>query len=175
MARRVRLLSALGVGIGFSLWLAAPAGAVVEGPCRGEAIWQGEPGTVRASESGTVTVPKEATVRWAGLIVIPPRKGMSHSGEISVQLPPPFADLTIDSWSGTTDKIADQGRKHYELPDVVPGIEFTVSGTHEQAGAVCTGHVTVKVDGGAGPAGIVLTALLIPTGALLFTAGRPRP
>ena len=156
----------------------AAAGAtptVINGPCQGSGTFKSTGHKVDATEAGTVEVPETDDVAWEGSIT-----GVTgdnaYSGKIEVKLPPPFGSLSIDSWSGTTDATANSGVKHYDLPSYVPkGVEFTVTGSHSQGPASCSGHVTVKLAGSkvnaVSIASVVGTVL---TGAGLLFAGRAK-
>jgi len=152
---------------------AAPTSTL--GPCEGSATFQKGGFTVNATEAGTVEVPRTDDVDWKGSITGPTGDN-AYSGNIKVDLPPPFGSLSIDSWSGTTDATSNSGTKHYDLPGAVPAnVEFTVRGSHSQGSFNCSGHVTVKIKGSSVNAvsigSLAATAL---TGVGLLFAGRAK-
>jgi hypothetical protein len=155
MARRVILLAAILVGLGFSG--AAPAAAEIDGPCSGSGAFEkgtkaDGPFTVTAEDVApgeVIEVPIKDTVHWQGSI-----DGVSgdreFSGFVEVDLPWPLGSATIDTWGGSTDKTGNEGDKSYNLPKAIPrGVEFEVTGEHSEDGTVvCSGTVKVKVEGG---------------------------
>lgn len=105
--------------------------------------------TVDAAAIGDelVTVPRSDTVSWQGSVAAPPGE---YSGSISVELPPPFGSIEIDSWRGNSATTSNSGVDEYDLPSLVPaGVEFKVVGTHADANGTCSGYVRLQVEGGA--------------------------
>jgi hypothetical protein len=148
---------------------------VVNGPCAGSGAFKNGGFTKTAAETGVVTIPLADDVAWQGSISAP-TGNVPYSGQIKVDLPPPFGSLSIDSWSGTTDSTSNNGVKHYSLPSLTPrGVEFEVSGSHTQGGVSCSGAVKLVVDGSKfGAATIGSLVGTVATGAVLVLAGRPR-
>jgi hypothetical protein len=177
MIKRVILAgAALLLGGAFVLVSAGPAGAVIDqGPCNGSGQFVNEGLNVRASESGVVEVPEKDTVNWEGALGASTDE-VPYSGKIEVELPPPFAALSIDDWSGTTDSVQNNGTKKYDIPSFVPkGVELDVVGEHTQGSIKCKGHVTIKLAGSTfGPVSIVSLVGTAATGVGLVLAGRPR-
>ena len=152
MARRVILLGAILLGLGFVG--AAPAAAEIDGPCTGSGDFEdgtkdAGPFTVDGDTSDVVEVPLKDTVHWQGAIDASGER--DFSGSIEVDLPWPLGAATIDTWDGSTEETGNDGDKSYDLPSAIPrGVEFEVSGQHSEDGSVvCSGTVKVKVEGGA--------------------------
>lgn len=145
-----------------------PAAAGIEqGTCTGSgAFTEGVDGpfTIDASTAGdqVFIVPRSDSVFWKGSVGGPP--GI-YSGSISVELPPPFGSVSIDSWSGDSPATSNEGVEEYDLGSLVPaGVVFRVEGTHTDANGVCSGYVKIEVDGGpfdspVAPIGLALTGL----------------
>jgi len=152
------------------------AAAHVDGGCTGSGQFQKGNFTVTAAEEGVVNVPLTDDVTWEGALPAAPAGETPYSGKIEVELPPPFAPLKIDDWSGTSDSPGNTGVKHYDLPSAVPrGVEFEVTGSHTQGAVSCSGFVKVKVDGGKlGPLTIASLVGTLGTGALFALAGRAK-
>jgi len=135
------------------LWLAAPANASIDGPCKGSAVVTPDGGgaTVAidpASSDGPYTVPLAGTAAYDGSISGVPAGKQSYSGEVVLELPPGLPDVPVADWSGTSDQTAKKGDYHYDVPSFVPkGIELPVAARHTQGGVHCSAHVTVQFDG----------------------------
>jgi len=177
MVRRGILLASILTGLGIAG--AAPASAEINGPCTGSAEFQKGGFTVDAGDLGpdeVVEVPVADTVHWQGEI-----SGVSGerdiAGSITVDLPWPLGEATIDSWDGSTEETGNDGVKKYDLPSMIPrGVEFEVNGQHSEDGeVVCTGTVKVKVEGGAFDSPLAPVALggTVLSGVGLVLAGRP--
>jgi hypothetical protein len=116
--------------------------------CDGTGAWEKAGLNVDAATVGgkVITIPRTDTVDWEGSVTAPPGK---YSGSVSVALPPPFGDWTVDSWKGDSQTTSNTGKHHYDLPTLVPaGVEFTVNGNHTDANGTCVGTVHVKLAGG---------------------------
>ena len=177
MVKRVLLgFAALSLAGFFLVIGATPASAHVNGGCTGSGVFEKGGFTGQATEEGTINVPLEDTVHWQGALPAPPPGEVAYSGKIQVDLPPPFAPLKIDSWSGTSDSPGNSGVKKYSLPSFVPrGVEFDVSGEHHQGTANCDGSVKLVVQGGKfGPLTIGSLVGTVLTGGLFAFAGRPK-
>lgn len=131
--------------------------------------------TVDAATIGDdlVTVLRSDTVAWQGSVAAPPGE---HSGSISVELPPPFGDVEIDSWSGDSQSTSNEGVREYDLPSLVPaGVEFEVVGSHTDQNGTCSGYVRMEVEGGAFDSPLTAISLVgtVATGAGLAAMLRP--
>lgn len=177
---RFRLAAALLLAAIGLVATAAPTGADLEGDCEASGAFaagtkSGGPFTVDARSVGTetVVVPRSDSVSWTGSV---PSSPGAYSGSIGVDLPPPFGQVTIDSWEGTTDATENSGVEEYDLPDLVPaGVTFRVSGEHVDQARECSGFVNVEVEGGAfdSPVGPIVLLLTVGAGAGFFLAIRP--
>lgn len=160
---------------------AAPAGADIVSPaaaCVGSGMWQGG-GISETSTAHTpadvIVVPRTDTVAWAGnqkgyaLGAEGPRRDIS--GAVQLQLP--LGTATIDTWSGSSIRYANEGQHTYDLPSVLAGIKMKLRGFHAENGAqVCGGSVYVKI-AGSGPLKPIGLAGLVLSGGLLLFAGKP--
>jgi hypothetical protein len=120
-----------------------------------------------------VTIPRKDAVEWQGSVAAPP--GV-YSGTISIDMPPPFGDVEIDSWDGETDNTSNAGVKDYDLTSWVPAdVEFKLVGSHTDENGSCTGYVNLKVDGGPfdSPVAPISLAGTVLTGAGLAATLRP--
>lgn len=174
MFKRVLLgCVALGIAGFFVIAGSAPAGATVSPACSGTGDFEASGHHYTAADSGVDEIPRKDDVDWEGQIT-----GVSgeqpYSGHISLELPPPFGSVDIDSWSGTSDATSNSGTKHYDIPGFVPAnVEFEVSGAHTQGSVSCSGSVKVKIEGGSVNAfsiGSLVGTVL--TGAGLVFAGK---
>ena len=177
MVKRL-LFACAAVGVaGFVLIAGAgPAAAKVDGGCTGSGTFTKGGFTVDASESGVVTVPSKDDVQWKAALPGQPAGDTAYSGSIEVKLPPPFGEIKIDDWSGTSDSAGNQDVKHYDLPSFIPGgVEFEVTGHHDEGNVHCKGTVRVKLDSSSlsvlSAGSLVGTAL---TGLALVFAGRAK-
>ncbi len=120
-----------------------------------------------------VVIPRSDTVDWQGSVDAPPG---DYSGTIGVDLPPPFSELEIDSWSGSSENTSNAGAREYDLPSYVPaGVEFRVVGSHVDENGFCNGYVNLEIDGGPfdSPLTPVSLVLTVAAGAGLFGTLRP--
>ncbi|MEY2459717.1 MAG: hypothetical protein QOG30_1547 [Acidimicrobiaceae bacterium] len=175
MVKRILLaFAALALGGMFVLMDAAPSGATVtpSDKCIGTGHFVKSGHDYTANDAGVDEIPRVDDVQWAGEIVVPATES-PYSGEIKVSLPPPFGDVKVDDWSGSTDSTKNSGDKHYDIPGFVPAnVEFEVSGFHTQSGVTCTGAVKIKIAGsGFGPFSIATLILTLLSGAGLVLAG----
>ena len=154
----------------------APAGAVMDqGTCTGSGTFKNGGFTVTQAETRVVEVPAKDEVTWQGALPSKPAAPEAYSGKIEVALPPPFAPLQIDSWSGTSDSQGNNGVKKYDIPSFVPkNVELEVRGQHIGS-TTCKGHVKIKIKGSSvGPVSIASLVGTALTGTGLVLAGRPK-
>jgi hypothetical protein len=136
--------------------------------CQASGLFRDNGLTVDAEGIGddVVEVPRSDTVDWQASVAAPP--GV-YSGTISVDLPPPFSELKIDSWDGQSDNTANAGSKDYDFPSLVPaGVEFRVVGSHTDENGSCSGYVNLKIEGGAFDSALTPISL---AGTVLVGAG----
>lgn len=148
-------------GAGVALLLfgsASMVGAEISGTngCQATGSWR-EAGIVvdANSATGVVVIPRADTVDWEASVAAPPG---SYRGSVWVELPPPFGQIEIDSWSGDSQTTSNSGSHEYDLPSTVPaGVDIVVGGEHIDQNGTCSGTVTVQLDGG--PFSSPLTAI----------------
>jgi|GEM_PF-1766369 len=185
-----RLVIVAGAAAAASLLWAAPASADITNPpgrCVGTASFRtgtedGGPFAVSTADlqpGDVLAVPLKDVVDWTGTVVgVEPGTEREVSGSITLTLPWPLPEVTIDSWSGTATDVGNAGVEEYELPSVTPrGVELELSGVHREAGAVwCTGAINVEVDGSpwSSPLTFVSVGGLAFSGVALALAGRPK-
>lgn len=148
MARKHWIIAGVG-GVLLLLGGASLAGAEISGTngCQATGTWRDGGFTVDAATAdGVITVPRADTVDWTGSVAAPPGP---YSGSVWVELPPPFGQVEIDSWSGDSETTSNSGSHDYDLPPLVPaGVDIVVGGEHTDQNGSCTGSVTVQIDGG---------------------------
>lgn len=125
----------------------ADAGIEGSNGCQATGTWRDGAFTVDAATAdGVITIPRSDTVNWTGSVAAPPG---AYSGSVWVELPPPFGQVEVDSWSGDSQTTSNTGAHEYDLPWLVPaGVEFTVGGEHADQNGACSGSVVVEIDGG---------------------------
>jgi hypothetical protein len=172
----VRWLVAGGGGALLLLGSASLADAEISGTngCQASGTWQEAGITVdAATATGVITVPRSDTVDWQASVAAPPG---AYSGSVWIELPPPFGQAEIDSWSGDSQTTANSGSEEYDLPSLVPaGVEIVVAGEHTDQNGTCSGSVTVEIDGGpfSSPLTAISLAGTVVTGAGLAAMLRP--
>lgn len=166
--------------------LVAPSAARADviapaGECVGSGQWRlaalAETSTAHVP-SDVVEVPRADTVRWSGNIkgykVGDAGARRAISGEVQLDLP--VGTATIDSWSGSSVRYANEGEHAYDLPSVLVGVTMRLHGEHRENGTVrCSGSVYVKVAGSvwSNPLSYGSLGLLAISGGALVFAGRP--
>ena len=164
MVRRHWIVASVGCVL-LLLGGASLAGAEITGTngCQAEGFWRDGGFTVNAATAdGVITVPRTDTVDWNASVAAPPGP---YSGSVWVELPPPFGQVEIDSWSGDSERISNSGSHDYDLPSLVPaGVDIVVGGEHTDQNGTCSGSVTVQIDGG--PFSSPLTAISLVGTAL---------
>jgi hypothetical protein len=156
-------------GAALLLGSASLVGAEISGTngCQASGTWREGGFTVDAATAvGVITIPRSDTVDWQGSVAAPPG---TYSGSVWVELPPPFGQVEVDSWSGDSQTTSNSGSHEYDLPSLVPaGVEIVVGGEHTDVNGSCSGSVTVEIDGG--PFSSPLTAVSL-VGTALTGAG----
>ena len=153
----VRRWFGMGAMLGAVVLLAPPrpVAAGLDGPCDASGTFvtgtkAAGSFTVNAKDVGskTVVIPRKDTVNWTGSVNVPATT-RAYAGSVTVKLPPPFGDVTIDSWNGSSARVSNSGTHEYNLPKMVPaGVTFTVQGQHVEPAATCSGSVAVQIEGG---------------------------
>lgn len=140
--------------------------------CVGSGVFRSDSQSVDAESIGeqVVEIERKDSVDWEGSVASAPG---AYSGSIAVDLPPPFAELHIDSWGGNSQNTNNKGTRDYDLGSFVPaGVEFDVVGSHTDEVGTCSGHVKLEIRGGAfdsPAAGISLGATAVTLAGLLGT------
>lgn len=143
--------------------------------CSGSGTFREGGFSVDAEQVGddVVTIPRSDTVDWQGSVDAAPG---DYAGNIAIDLPPPFSEVQIDDWSGTSENTQNAGAKHYDLGTFVPaGVEFRVVGSHTDQNGDCDGYVNLEIKGGPfdSPVAPISLAATVVTGAGLFGTLRP--
>jgi hypothetical protein len=143
--------------------------------CQGSGTFREKGLAVDAEAIGdeVVTIPRSDTVDWDGSVAAPPG---AYSGRIAVDLPPPFSELVVDTWKGTSENTSNSGARKYNFPKLVPaGVEFQVVGYHTDQNGYCNGYVNLQIDGGPFDSPVTPISLVatVATGAGLFGTLRP--
>ncbi|MBI4884174.1 MAG: hypothetical protein HY826_08975 [Actinobacteria bacterium] len=126
--------------------------------CAASGVWV-EDGLIVVAETdnGVFTIPRSDTVNWEGSVAGPPGE---YSGSVWVELPPPFGEVEVDSWSGDSETTSNSGSHEYDLPSLVPaGVEIVVSGEHNDENGSCSGKATLEIDGGPFDSPVTLISL----------------
>jgi hypothetical protein len=145
------------------------------GACVVTTTW-GESGVIVDSASADpadlVEVPRAAEVTWSARANGPAEGTVRPvAGSLSLVLPAPLGNVTIDEWSGSTGKVETSGTR--TLPDLLPaGVAFEMRMEHYENGALfCTSSVRLRIAGGPGPIAWGSLALTLLFGALLGLVG----
>ena len=119
------------------------------GPCTVSASLSNGTVVDPSASGGVYTVPHKGSANYTGSIAQPttPR---AHNGSVKVSTPPLVPSINLkDPW-GEPDAVtvSDSGTVTWDIPSWVPGgVEFTVSGSHNDGGLLCKGSIVVKLDG----------------------------
>ncbi len=174
---KFRYLPLGAVAIGFVLLgSVSPAHADIPGTddCQASGTWLDDGLVVFAeTDGGVYTIPDSDTVAWEGSVAAPPGE---YSGEIWLEMPPPFAGWSIDSWGGDSDNTGNDGTYEYDFPSWVPaGVEFDVKGEHFDENGGCSGTIAFELDGGPfdSPATFVALAVTLLFAILTGLALKP--
>ena len=176
LCRWLVAFSVAGAGV---LLVAGPAAAELSGPCTASGRFEDSKVTVDPNAtSGPIDVERKDTVSYTAAVegATAPR---AVSGEIKIDMPAPWPDITAGDWDDDDSDGVDKTDTYtYNLPAIAPrGFDVEVSGFHQDKGLPkCSGHVTLHIKGGffsspAGPIALVITAL---SAAGLVIAARPK-
>lgn len=164
--RLIRILVAGAIIALVPVLTATAARATITGPCTATGTINGK--TYTATQQ-SVVIPRKAAVRWKGAITTGSGK-RNISGKVYLKLPPPFGKMVIGngSWDGPSSRYANSGVYHYDLPAALIGPKFVLSGSHAERGSVvCTGAVTVQLEGSKGKNPVLIASLVLTFFAIL--------
>jgi hypothetical protein len=164
--RLIRILVAAAIVVVVPILTATAAHATVTGPCTATGTINGT--TYHASHE-TAVIPRQGAVRWTGAINT--GAGTRNiSGKVYLKLPPPFGKMVIGngSWDGPSSRRVNTGVYHYDFPSALIGPKFVLSGEHAERGTVvCTGAVTVTLEGSKSKNPVLIASLVLTFFAIL--------
>jgi hypothetical protein len=164
--RLIRILVAGAIVALAPVLMATAAHATVTGPCTATGTINGK--TYTATRE-SVTIPRNGAVHWTGAVKTP--AGLRNiSGKVYLKLPPPFGKMVIGngSWDGPSLRRANAGVYTYNFPAALIGPKFVLSGDHAERGAVvCTGAVTVQLEGSKSKNPVLIASLVLTFFAIL--------
>jgi hypothetical protein len=164
--RVIRVLIALAIVVVVPVLTASAAHATINGPCTAS-------GRIRATtydaRRASVKIPRSGDVHWQGAINNGGSGQRPIEGKVYIKLPPPFGKVQLaGSWDGPSSLHANRGTYHYDLPAVLVGPKFTVSGHHAERGAVvCSGTIEVQLSGSPIKNPALIASLVITVFAIL--------
>lgn len=174
---RLRTFMAVLIGAAIPVALvASPASATVDGPCAATAgSWENAV-SYDATEVERVTLPRNDELVWQASVLSPATGRRPVTGHVRADLPSPLPDITIWSWNSRSTLRTNSGTYEYSFSPVLGGVDIPVTAVHRERGAVCTGAVVVRFEGGGvnNPIVIVSVLLAVLCGFGLFAALRPR-
>jgi hypothetical protein len=164
--RVIRILIALAIVVLVPVLTASAAHATLEGPCTASGKISA---TTYDAHLATAKIPRTGDVHWKGAINNGGRGPRPIEGKVYVKLPPPFGRVQLaGSWNGPSSLYANSGTYHYDLPEVLVGPKFTVSGHHAERGAVvCRGSIEVQLSGSPIKNPALIASLVITVFAIL--------
>ena len=168
--RLIRILVAAAIIVGTPALLAGAAGATITGPCTASGTINGT--TYQASAS-SVTIPRSGNVTWRGAVNTGSSGKRNIEGKVYLEFPPPFGKVVVanGSWDGPSSSYSNRGSYHYDLPSVLVGPKFTLSGHHAERGTVvCTGTIDIQLSGSKLKNPILLASLALTVLAVLNLA-----
>jgi hypothetical protein len=130
---------------------AAPAGASLTGACAASGRLESDGVTYRAkSLPDVVTIQASDAVSWQGRVPGGGAEGKGPkraiNGEVVVDFP--FGSVTVGDWNNpASETYANSGRKSWDLPSWLAGVEIPVHGSHHERSIDCVGNGVVKIDG----------------------------
>ena len=143
--------------------------ADLDGPCNASASIPGFGSIDPRASGGVYTVPSAGSASYTandgGSGVDDEDRAIS--GSVSIALP--VGSVSIKTWGDEpARRHADSGTVTWDIPDLLPGIIFTVSGSHfdPPGSELCRGSIQVKIEGNildspVGIASLLLTALAL--------------
>jgi hypothetical protein len=159
--RLIRILVATAIAVLVPVLTATTAHATIKGPCTASGTINGA--TYFASQP-SAAIPRKGDVHWKGAINNGGRGKRNIEGKVQLELPPPFGKVVIGngSWNGPSSRYANQDTYHYDLPAVLIGPKFTLSGHHAERGTVvCTGSMDIRITGSKLKNPVLLASLVL--------------
>lgn len=144
---------------------ATAAPATTTGPCTASGTINGT--TYNATQK-SVEIPKKGAVRWRGAINGTGKRAIN--GKVYLELPAPFGKMVIGNgeWDGPSSRYANTGVYKYDFPAALIGPKFVLSGNHAEKGTVvCTGTVTVQLEGSKTKNPLLIASLILTFFAIL--------
>jgi hypothetical protein len=164
--RLIRILVAGAIIVLVPVLTATAARATITGPCTATGTINGK--TYRATQE-SVVIPRKAAVHWRGAIDTAAGK-RNISGKVYLKLPPPFGKIVIanGTWDGPSSRHANSGVYTYDFPSALIGPKFVLAGNHAERGTVvCTGAVTVQLEGSKSKNPVLIASLVLTFFAIL--------
>lgn len=176
-AKRLAVFGAVAAGV---LLVAAPASAVVTGPCDGSVTIGGVTyGPENDTEDDPIVIPEERSglvAEWEGTTGVPIR---DHVGSVGIVVGPSTIEITHWSGANAEDETAASGSYSLNsLPSMVANLTgiYEVTATHAGTGGSCSGSVMVLLEGNplTTPVGAASVGGTLLAGAGMLLAGRGR-
>jgi hypothetical protein len=166
--RLIRTLVAAAIIVAVPLLTTSSAGATINGPCTARgAINSKSYSATRKS----VVIPRTGVVNWKGAIGTGSGNAVRDiEGKVYLKFPWPFGKTVIANgdWNSPSSRYANNGKYDYDLPSLLVGPKFTLSGHHaERRRVVCTGSVEVQLSGSKLKNPILLGSLALTVVALV--------
>jgi hypothetical protein len=164
--RVIRVLIALAIVVLVPVLNASAAHATINGPCTAS-------GTIKSktynARQPSVKIPRSGDVHWTGAITTAGSGQRPIEGKVEIKLPPPFGKVQLaGSWNGPSSLYRNRGTYHYDLPEVLVGPKFTVTGHHAERGKVlCRGSIEVQLSGSPIKNPALIASLVITVFAIL--------
>ena len=163
--RLIRILVAVAIVIAFPILSATAAHATLNGPCTGTGTINGVKYDPKFESSAKI--PRKGDVHWEGTVTDGSGK-RAINGEVYVELPWPISKVKWNgTWGKTSDTYANSGVYHYDLPSVLVGPKFVVSGDHHERAINCAGTIDVYLSGSKLKNPILLASLVFTVIAIV--------
>jgi hypothetical protein len=163
--RLIRILVAAAIVIAFPILSATAAHASLDGPCTGTGTINGIKYDPKIEDS--ITIPRKGDVHWEGTVTDGSGK-RAINGEVYVELPWPISKVKFNgTWGKSSDSYENANVYHYDLPSVLVGPKFTVSGDHHERAINCFGTIDVYLKGSKLKNPILLASLVFTVIAIV--------
>ena len=165
--RLIRVLVAAAIIVAVPVLTASSAGATISGPCTASGVIDTK--SYNATQK-SVVIPRKGVVNWKGAINTGSGNAVRDiEGKVYLKFPWPFGKTVIANgdWDGPSSRYANSGKYDHDLPSILVGPKFTLSGHHAERGSVvCTGSVEVQLSGSKWKNPIMLGSLALTVLAL---------